>query len=98
MPSSRNPRHIPNAVRRAVWKRDQGQCAFVSDSGHRCDARIGLELDHLVPVARGGTATADNIRLLCRAHNQYAADRTYGTAFMNGKREAARQGAACNPG
>ena len=89
-PKSQNPRHIPRAVKRAVWKRDQGQCAFVSDSGHRCEARMGLELDHVVPVTRGGTATLDNIRLLCRAHNQHEAERTYGIAFMKGKREAAR--------
>jgi 5-methylcytosine-specific restriction protein A len=98
MPASKNPRHIPNVVRRAVWKRDKGQCSFVGDSGHRCESRMGLELDHIVPIARGGTATLDNIRLLCRAHNQHEAECTYGTVFMNGKREAARQGAATNPG
>jgi 5-methylcytosine-specific restriction endonuclease McrA len=88
--SSQNLRHIPRVVKRAVWKRDRGQCAFVSDTGHRCEARMGLEFDHLVPVAQGGTGTVDNIRLLCRAHNQHEAERTYGAAFMNGKREAAR--------
>ena len=75
----------------AVWQRDEGQCAFVGDSGNRCQAKNGLEYDHVNPVARGGTATADNIRLLCRAHNQYAADQTYGTAFMNGKRQAGKR-------
>jgi hypothetical protein len=33
--SSRNPRHVPAAVKHAVWERDQGQCPFVSDSGRR---------------------------------------------------------------
>jgi hypothetical protein len=33
-PSARS-RDIPRAVRRAVWKRDGGQCAFVSPDGRR---------------------------------------------------------------
>jgi 5-methylcytosine-specific restriction endonuclease McrA len=90
--ASANPRHVPNHVRRAVWKRDQSQCSFVSGEGRRCNARSGLELDHIVPVARGGKSTVDNLRLLCRAHNQHAADREFGVAFMNGKREAAQRG------
>ena len=38
------------------------------------------------PVARGGAATVERMRLLCRAHNQYAAECTFGTAFMSLKR------------
>jgi membrane protein involved in colicin uptake len=34
------------------------------------------------------------VRLLCRAHNQYTAERTYGEDFMRGKREQAKQRAA----
>jgi Holliday junction resolvasome RuvABC DNA-binding subunit len=49
---------------------------------------------HLDPVARGGQATAERMRLRCRAHNQYAAECTFGTAFMNRKREEARRSAA----
>jgi hypothetical protein len=63
-------RHIPAQVRRAVWKRDQGQCTFVSASGTRCKARRFLEFDHMDPVARGGEATVERMRLRCRAHNQ----------------------------
>jgi hypothetical protein len=53
-----------------------------------------LEYDHIDPVARGGQATVAGIRLRCRAHNQYAAERTFGTAFMQHKREQARRAAA----
>ncbi|MFI5372446.1 MAG: HNH endonuclease [Candidatus Eisenbacteria bacterium] len=87
-------RHIPAAVRRAVWERDQGQCTFVAENGHRCEARTRLEFDHVDPLARGGDTTADNMRLRCRAHNQYAAERVFGRAFMRGKRENARARAA----
>jgi len=92
-------RHIPAHVQRAVWKRDHGQCTFVSDTGKRCCSRRDLEFDHIEPFARGGNATAGNIRLRCRAHNQYEAERTYGEGFMNTKRDEARsrQKAAAEP-
>jgi hypothetical protein len=63
-------RHIPAAVRRAVWRRDDGRCAFVGSLG-RCAERGFLEFHHVVPYADGGPATADNIQLRCRAHNQH---------------------------
>jgi 5-methylcytosine-specific restriction endonuclease McrA len=78
-------------VRRAVWRRDQYQCAFRSDEGRRCEARSGLEIDHIQPVARGGGSTVDNLRLLCRAHNQLAAEKSFGAGFMEEKREAAKR-------
>jgi 5-methylcytosine-specific restriction endonuclease McrA len=86
-----NPRHIPNHVRRAVWKRDRSQCAFLSTDGRRCSARGGLELDHIVPIARGGQSTVDNLRLLCWAHNQFVAEQTLGSAFMKSKRDNAKR-------
>jgi hypothetical protein len=85
-------RHIPAAVNRAVWARDGGQCAFVSDTGHRCQARALLEYDHVEPVARGGEARAESVRLLCRSHNQYAAACTFGAEFMKRKRAEAQRG------
>jgi 5-methylcytosine-specific restriction endonuclease McrA len=87
-------RHIPAQVRRAVWERDQGQCTFVSESGRRCASRRLLEFDHVHPVARGGEATVANLRLRCRAHNQYEASATFGAEFMSRKRENARERAA----
>jgi hypothetical protein len=64
-------RSIPRAVVREVHERDGGQCTFVSPEGRRCTARGFLELHHhLTTYARGGAATADNLRLTCRAHNE----------------------------
>jgi hypothetical protein len=65
-------RHIPAAVRRAVWRRDGGCCAFVGTEG-RCGERAFLELHHVEPYAVGGRATVENIELRCRAHNAYEA-------------------------
>jgi 5-methylcytosine-specific restriction endonuclease McrA len=82
-------RYIPVAIRRAVWERDQGRCTFVSITGGRCRVRRDLELDHVVPFARGGKANFENLRLRCNSHNQYEAERVFGVDFMRRKREEA---------
>jgi 5-methylcytosine-specific restriction endonuclease McrA len=82
-------RRIPAHVRRAVWVRDGGRCAFVAPSGQRCGARRQLEFDHVTPVSRGGPSTVENVRLCCRSHNQEEARRALGTKFMNRKRRQA---------
>lgn len=35
------------------------RCAFISDSGRRCEERKGLQFDHVPPVAKGGKATVE---------------------------------------
>lgn len=85
-----NGRHLPADVKRRVHARDQGRCTFVSENGRRCDARRFLEYDHIEPVARGGKCTAENLRLRCRAHNQYEAECAFGSGFMHEKRERSR--------
>ncbi len=75
---------------RAVAARDGERCTFIGDHGHRCESRAHLEYDHIVPVARGGPSTADNLRLRCRAHNQLEAERAFGAGFMQRMREAKR--------
>jgi 5-methylcytosine-specific restriction endonuclease McrA len=71
-------RHIPAAVRREVWQRDGGRCTFVGASGIRCSERGWIEFDHRWPHGDGGEAIADNVRLLCRSHNQYEARNFFG--------------------
>ena len=70
-------RHVPAAVKRAVWRRDEGRCAFVGNSG-RCAETAWLEFHHLQPYADGGRTSVDNIQLRCRAHNQYEAKVWFG--------------------
>jgi 5-methylcytosine-specific restriction endonuclease McrA len=82
-------RHVPAAVRREVWARDEGRCTQVSASGQRCGAHRFLEFDHVTPIARGGASTVANLRLRCRAHNQAEATRVLGARFMNEKRRKA---------
>jgi 5-methylcytosine-specific restriction endonuclease McrA len=63
-------RYVPAVIRRAVWARDQGRCAFEGPHG-RCTETGQLEFHHLTPVAAGGLTTVANIALRCRAHNGY---------------------------
>jgi len=81
-----NARTIPAHVKREVWQRDGGRCTFKSATGRRCECTRGLEYDHVKPVVLGGEATCENLRLLCRKHNQLEAERRLGTDFMRQRR------------
>jgi hypothetical protein len=75
-------RHIPAEVKRAVWLRDLGRCAFLGDGRlgerRRCAERAFLEFHHVRPYAVGGEATVDNVQLRCRRHNHYEATAYFG--------------------
>jgi len=71
-------RHIPAAVKRAVWLRDGDRCAFVGQAGRRCNERGRLEFHHVRPYAVGGAATVENIQIRCRAHNALEAELFFG--------------------
>jgi hypothetical protein len=75
---SADPGHVSNEVKREVASRDEERCAFVGTNGERCPARGFLEFDHVHPRALGGDGSAENVRLLCRAHNALAAERVFG--------------------
>lgn len=70
-------RYIPGPIRREVWTRDGGQCAFVGPAG-RCSQRGFLEFHHVVPFAAGGETSVANLQLRCRAHNTYEAEQWFG--------------------
>ena len=76
-PSASGSRHIPAAIRREVWRRDEGRCAFVGSNG-RCTETSRLEFHHLEPFARGGQTTVVNLSLRCRAHNEYESEQAFG--------------------
>lgn len=51
---------------RGIWKLQRGRCAY-------CPAHLGLvrvNVDHIVPIRRGGTNWRSNIQLLCAPCNQ----------------------------
>ncbi|MGD9733107.1 MAG: YozE family protein [Desulfamplus sp.] len=54
-------RSISNSKRYDVLKRDRFQCVLCGASGN--EAR--LEIDHIIPVSRGGTDAISNLQCLC---------------------------------
>jgi 5-methylcytosine-specific restriction endonuclease McrA len=76
-------RHVPAAVRREVWARDEGRCQFRLENGELCGSTHRLQFDHLHPVALGGEPTVANLRLACSAHNLLAARRVFGDRLMD---------------
>ncbi len=86
-PATPNSRHIPAEVKRAVWLRDGGRCAFVGGKGLRCTESGFLEFHHVRPYAAGGKPTIDNIQLRCRGHNGYEAELYFGPRDSVGVRE-----------
>lgn len=54
---------IPEEVRRAVWRRDEGQC-------QNCGSTELLQFDHVIPVTMGGSSTVENLQLLCSNCNR----------------------------
>jgi hypothetical protein len=94
-----NSRYVPAAVRREVWRRDEGRCQWATADGGICGSTYRCELDHVVPFARGGKPTVDGLRVLCRVHNDLAARNTYGDAWMDrftgGSRTGTRRNDRC---
>jgi hypothetical protein len=87
-------RNVPSVVKRMVFVRDRGRCAFVAPDGHRCRARRFVEFHHLDPYGAGGKPTVDNIQLRCGAHNRYEADGFYGPGKRRGGVDAPREAMA----
>jgi len=77
-PPSPRSSHIPRAARRAVFEREGLGCSWVDANGMRCGSQAWLEIDHRHPRGKDGSSEPENLRLLCRAHNQFAAERAYG--------------------
>ncbi len=69
---------VSSQAKREVYERDGGRCSFVGKAGHRCESAYQLEYDHKRPRAYGGTSDAGNLRLLCRVHNQFMAEKLIG--------------------
>lgn len=76
--NERRPRHVAAAVKNDVFTRDTGRCTYVGSDGRRCASTQALQFDHIQPVARGGSGTPGNLRLLCAYHNRLESERILG--------------------
>ena len=71
-------RYVPEKIKQDIYKRDEGKCSYISPNGKPCGERNFLELDHVQPWALGGKSSEDNLQLLCRTHNQWRSEKTFG--------------------
>ena len=58
---------IPAEIRRAVFERDGGRCV-------ECGSNFDIQYDHILPVARGGATTVENLQLSCGECNRRKSD------------------------
>ncbi|MBS1969800.1 MAG: HNH endonuclease [Bdellovibrionales bacterium] len=66
--------HIKITVRRRVFQKAHHCCEFIDPKTQRkCQSNYQLEVDHRIPLARGGSDKESNLRVLCRTHNLLAA-------------------------
>ncbi len=88
-------RCIPSSVRERLLERAGYQCEYRGPGGVRCTARTRLEVDHIVPIGKGGSRGEENLRVFCRGHNLLSAAREFGEEFMRGKIEGRKSKQSC---
>jgi 5-methylcytosine-specific restriction endonuclease McrA len=64
---------ISNKIRWLVLQRDQFRCV---KCGQAASSTVSLEVDHIVPVAKGGLDTIENLQALCNRCNCGKTDTT----------------------
>lgn len=64
------------SLHRRVFTRDGHKCT-------NCGSTHALEVDHIIPRAKGGPDSLENLRLLCRSCNQRAAINEFGREKMD---------------
>ena len=77
---------LPNAMKQQVWNNANGRCEY-EYRGRRCSSRYQLEIDHVHPLALGGSNELSNLKLKCKRHNGFAAIQTLGFAKMSSFRK-----------
>ena len=64
---------ISQRLRYTILKRDQEQCVKCGASPKK-NSEVTLEVDHIIPVAKGGTNDPKNLQTLCWSCNQGKTD------------------------
>ena len=56
-------RHVSDKLRIRIKSRDGNKCTH-------CGSKRNIEIDHIVPISKGGTGDEDNLQCLCRTCNR----------------------------
>jgi hypothetical protein len=75
-------RYISKPMRALVLERDAHRC-------QHCNSNLWLEIDHILPVSKGGESVLDNLQTLCRSCNR--AKRATLTHVASAERPATRK-------
>lgn len=62
---------VSNKMRFAIYKRDHNRCCYCGRGGKW----VRLEVDHIIPIAKGGKSTMDNLQTLCHDCNVKKGDK-----------------------
>lgn len=68
--------YVPQDLRELVYARANHTCEYCQTSQKFSGAQMNIE--HIVPVIRGGQTTADNLALACAWCNSYKGTQTHG--------------------
>jgi hypothetical protein len=80
------PAKIPKTLRRLVRARAKGRCEYCQTSEWL--SGLPCEIDHIVPRAKGGPTTADNLCLACASCNGYKRATTHAVDPESGEEVA----------
>jgi hypothetical protein len=77
-------RRVTIKTRKEVIREADGRCEYVDPmTGKRCDSRVRVEADHIRMRVFGGSHNRENLRCLCRVHNQFMSEKNLGHARAN---------------
>lgn len=62
---------VSNKMRFSIYKRDGYRCKYCG----KTDRYTSLEIDHIIPIAKGGKSKYDNLQTLCRSCNKNKGDK-----------------------
>lgn len=72
---SKNQRRLATRkLREAIMERDDYTCQIC---GKYMPDEVGLQIDHIIPVSKGGKTVASNLRVLCSKCNSSKSNKTY---------------------
>ncbi len=82
-PANPRSRYVPAVVRHQVYQTQPHRCSYSSANGRQCRETANLQVDHKTMWCFGGEHSANNLRLMCPAHNRLAAAQVLGNEFMH---------------
>ena len=74
---------MPASLRRLVFDRTKGYCEYCRSSGRF--ALESMELDHIIPVNRGGATIAENLASACHSCNNHKQNKIEGFGSLSMK-------------